>query len=412
MSPTAMEGGQASADGTAPGRLKVLFFLPSIDHYRVFESLLVALLTAGHQVLLALDGDKGRTPADQAHPLDALREQHQGFAYRELGPRKGLWLIPAAALRRRLDYLRYLDSEDAGRTEYPGPPPSWGMKALLFLPPFRGAWGRRLLAGLFRRLEAAMPISPSVRSFVSEEAPNVVVVSPLVEFGSAQGDYVRAAEAAGIPSVVIIDGEIDLAAKGGIRDVATVTIVGAEAQADASVHLHHLPRERIEVVGAESFNGRHAAGVPGTLDAIERAAAARVDRRREGRILRPILWLLTPLLAILLPIMRPIATAKAVRRLPARMRKRSKARQRERDKAAGRDKLEQSRPDHKAETAAAKQERRAQAEAARKKKLARAQAKDQAGPKAEGDGKAPPRQSGASDEATGTEPSERETARG
>ena len=90
MSPTPMEGGPASADGTVPGRLKLLFFLPSIDHYRVFESLVVALLTAGHQVLLALDGDKGRAPADQAHPLDALREQHQGFACRELGPRKGL----------------------------------------------------------------------------------------------------------------------------------------------------------------------------------------------------------------------------------------------------------------------------------------------------------------------------------
>ena len=411
MSPTAMEGGQAGADGTVPGRLKLLLFLPSIEYYRILESLLVALLTAGHQVLLALDGDKGRAPADQAHPLDALREQHQGFAYRTLGPRKGLWLIPAAALRRRLDYLRYLDSEDPGRTEYPGPPPSWGIKALLFLPPFRWAWGRRLLAGLFRRLEAAMPISPSVRSFVSEEAPNVVVVSPLVEFGSAQGDYIRTAEAAGIPSAVVIDGEIDLAAKGGIRDLATVTIFGKKAQADAAVQLHHLPRERLEVVGAESSNGRHAAGVPGALDAIERAAAAQVDRRREGRILRPILWLLTPLLAILLPIMRPIQTAKAVRRLPARMSKRSKARQRERDEAAGRGKLNRA-AETKEQKRAAKQERRAQAEAARKQKLARAQAKDRAGPEAGGGGEAPPKQAPASDEATDSEPSERQTTRG
>ena len=44
-----------------------------------------------------------------------------------------------------------------------------------------------------------MPIPRSVRSFVDDQAPDVVVVSPLAEFGSEQCDYLRAAQAARNP---------------------------------------------------------------------------------------------------------------------------------------------------------------------------------------------------------------------
>jgi hypothetical protein len=368
VSSTAIQESRVGAGEGAPTGLKTLVFLSNTDYFRLLEGFLWTMLAAGHQVLVALEHNGGGAGGTQ--PLDALREKYPGFDYRQLAPRKDLWLIPASAIRRRLDYLRHLDSEHAELAPDRAPQPTWGTRVLLFLPPFRWAWGRRLLVRFLTRLEAAMPIPGSVRSFIKEQAPRVVVVSPLAESGSAQGDYIRAAEAAGIPSVVVMGGEDDLTSKGGIRDVPTLMLVHDDGQADQAVRLHGLPQERLVVVGAESSDGRDAPEASNSVEAVERAATTEVVRRPEGRILRPVLWLLTPLLAILLPLVRPVATAravsKAVRRLPARMRKAAKTRRRKRAEK------------RKAAAAAAKEQKAAQAAAKREQKAARARAKGQA----------------------------------
>jgi hypothetical protein len=219
-----------------------------------------------------------------------------------------------------------------------------------------------------------MPIPRTARAFISDQAPAVVLVSPLVEFGSAQSDYIRAAELAGVPSVLLVASGDDLTSKGAIRDVPTVTVTSDETQVDEAVRLHGLPHERVVAVGTESFNGLHAPAAPGAVEAIERAAAADVVTRRQGRLLRPLLLLLTPLLAIVLPLLRPRATVRTVirtsRRLGPRVRKQTKSLTR----AVNRRRAQR----RKAGAEAAKQEKRAQAEAARTQKLARAEEKDQA----------------------------------
>jgi hypothetical protein len=193
----------------------------------------------------------------------------------------------------------------------------------------------------------------------------------------------------------------DLRTKGGIRDVPTLTVVRNELQVDEAVRLHGLPSDGIVAVGGESRNGFDASAAPGTVEAIERAAPAEVVPRREGRLLRPILWLLTPLVAVLVPIFRPRATAravaKAVRRLGTRIRKwrRSGAHKRaEQRKAAAHEAKEQ----RKAETLAVraekkaradeKEQRKAHAEEARQRKQERAQARQRRAESATADGEA------------------------
>jgi hypothetical protein len=347
-----------SAGQSQPRRLKALVFLPSIAYYRLFESLLGAMLAAGHQVIVALDHDRRGVPRDEAHLLAEPLP-------RQTGP----WRIAASAIRRSLDYLRYLEPEYADaeplREQARAHAPR-AIRALLYLPPFRWDFGRRPLAWLLRRVEAGIPRPGGVKSFISGQAPDVVLVSPLVEFGSVQADYVRAAQAAGIPSVLVVASEDDLT-QGVIRDVPTMTVTWSETGVNEMVRFHGFPRERTVVVGAERSNGRQTVAAPGTLEAIERAARTEVVTRREGRLLRPLLWLLTPLLALVLVLLRPRASGraaiKAVRRLTARIRKRRKNLTRKRAERS------------KAGVLAAKEEKLARAEAARQEKLARAQAK-------------------------------------
>ena len=170
MPSTVMDESGVSAGESRPGRLKALVFLPSIAYYRMFESLLGAMLAAGHQVLIALDDDRRGLSAERAQLLT------------EAPPRRnGPWRIAASAIRRSLDYLRYLEPEYAdaeplrerARNHAPR-----AIRALLFLPPFRWDFGRRSLAWLLRRIEAGIPRPRGVKSFISSQAPDVVVVSP------------------------------------------------------------------------------------------------------------------------------------------------------------------------------------------------------------------------------------------
>lgn len=361
MSSTAIEASGKSAKGAAPARLKLLFFLHSIHYNRVFESLLRAMLARGHEVLVALDHQKGRL--GQTHLFGELSEQYPAFGYEEVPARNDLWLIPATAIRRRLDYLRSLEPEHTDASPF-GDRPPLALRALLFLPPFRWQFGRRLIALVLRRLEAGMPIPRSVRSFIEDQAPDVVLVSPLVEFGSAQGDYVRTAERAQIPTVLVVASGDDLTSKSAIRDVPTLTVAWNETQVDEAVRLHGVPPERIVAIDFVPRGGLEAPAAPGAVEAIERAAPTEVAARREGRFLRPLLWLLTPLLAIVLPLLRPRATGRAVVKAGRRLTKRISKRGRELRRGMSRRKAR--RATHRA------QRRDARARASREKKKLKA----------------------------------------
>ena len=353
---------------SSTGRLKALVFLPGIAYYRTFEGLLGALRSGGHEVAVALDRERREVPPDEAHLLAE-----------PLPRRSGPWRIAASAIRRSLDYLRYLEPEYAGaeplRDDARNQAPR-AFRLLVVLPPFRWGFGRRSLAWLLRRIEAGIPIPRDVRSFISSREPDVVLVSPLVEFGSAQADYVRAAQAARIPSVLVVASDGDLAGKGAIRQVPTLTVTASEADVSEAVRRHGLPPDRIVAVGAERSNSHQAPAVRGTVEAIERAARMEMVARRPGQLLRPLFWLLTPVLAILVVVFRPRATVRAVGKAARRLRKRGRARRKT---------ISHRRSDTpKARARAAKEEKLARAEAVREQKLARARLKGQNGDRAEG----------------------------
>jgi hypothetical protein len=398
LSYTAIESGEEQTQKLEWVPLHAVFFLQSPALCRALTGLFVAMMAAGHRVLVALDPTPSGLPDDDVAFLNALCEQHPKFSYRVVHSQLSLWRIPANATRRSLDYIRYLSRDcaktDPRREEARRCAPR-AMRALFVLPPFRWTFGRRFVAWVLGRLEAGMPIPRGVRGFVVEQAPDLVLVSPLVELGSNQGDYLRAAAEAGIPSIFIVGGDDDLSAKGAIRDIPTLTVTWSERQADEAVRLQGLPDDRVVVV--EAADAGNAPAPPETLALVERTAPEETVRRSRGRILRPFLLLLTPLLAVVLPIFRPRRTARTavriIRQMPGRRRRRRAARARRRDRerkarvdadrrarAQARDQkrasVDASRAE-KAQRAAAKEQGRAQTEGIKHDKLARARQKEE-----------------------------------
>ena len=52
---------------------------------------------------------------------------------------------------------------------------------------------------MFALAERQLPVDPVYEAFLGTQAPDVLLISPLVHFGSAQADFVTAARARRIP---------------------------------------------------------------------------------------------------------------------------------------------------------------------------------------------------------------------
>jgi hypothetical protein len=336
VSAAAIDGRDRPGERPLPERLRTVFFLRSSEGGPVFGGLLREMLSDGHEVVLALEPHrKGRRTA-MFDVFEDLSEHYPRFAHRQIQPRRDPWRIPAGAIQRSLDYLGVLEAQDPdaelqNRAREHSPRL---LRGLLKLPPFRWRSGRRVLGWLLRRLETGIPLPRDVRSLIKDQAADVVIVSALAELDSPRGEFIRTAEAARVPSVLVATSWGDVPSERALRDLPTAALVSAGEQTTQAPQLQGLPSERIETVGAQRLNGSTGLVPTETVEEIQRVASAQVTTRREGRLLRPILWLLTPLLVILLPLLRPRATFRDVTRFFRGLRKRGTQRRRARAKAA------------------------------------------------------------------------------
>ncbi len=260
--------------------LTILFFLRSIHFDRVFEPFLRALLERGHVLQVVLSTEKRGLPETKTRLFDELRTRYD-FAYERLPRRDEPWLRTAVALRHALDYLRYLEPEFAHADplrERARQRASRPIRMLLAVPLLRGPTGRRALRSVLRRLEAAIPVPRAIKDLIRNRRPDVVIVSPLVGMGSTESEYVRAAQALGVPTVLAVASWDNLTNKGVLRDVPTTTIVWNQAQVEEAVRLHDLPREQVVAVGAHSFDHWFGRSPSTTREEFARARGLDPDR--------------------------------------------------------------------------------------------------------------------------------------
>jgi hypothetical protein len=235
-------------------RLRILFVLRALNHDRVFEHAVRALLQRGHEVKVVLEQEKRGAPTGTGAAFARLGEEFAGFSYEQLpAAEPGEPERRARELRLAIDWLRYLsgDYRDAPalreRARRAAPRDLVGLLDSVPLPP---ALSRRALAAV----EARLPVPEAPRRLLLEHRPDVVLISPLVELGSAQVDIVRAASDLRIPSVLLVASWDNLTNKGIVKEPPTATIVWNPAQVEEAVRLHGIPRERVEAVGAHAFD--------------------------------------------------------------------------------------------------------------------------------------------------------------
>ncbi len=242
--------------------MKVLLSLRHSGLVRNFEDVLCLLAERGHDVRVV--SDHHGTAGDH----DLMRElaaKHPSLAFgpgpchKLAAPRSEpfVWSALAHRTRAALDYLHYLqpayDQAPGLRGRLEKRTPASVVRATR-LPLVRSTNGIRVLRAVLRTVERAIPWNREVVPFLARHQPQVVLVSPLIWFGSPQVDYVRGARALGMRTALCVGSWDNLTTKGSIYELPDLVTVWNETQENEVVMLHGAPAARVVVTGAHVYD--------------------------------------------------------------------------------------------------------------------------------------------------------------
>ena len=231
--------------------MNILFLVHNLGKTRHFENVIVELARRGHWVTLAAARKRKK-------PLKATGSFH---AEKRIDAvpcpvhRLDEWERYARPLRQARDYLRFLDPEYgsaaklfARAAQYA--PPGWS--GFLERAPVRRRW--KLIRRGLEVAETLMPTDRYFESFIRSEEPDLMLVTPLVDFGSYQTDYVKAAHRLGIPVAFLPFSWDNLTNRGLVRVAPDRAIVWNERQKAELVRFHGVPESSIVITGAPRFD--------------------------------------------------------------------------------------------------------------------------------------------------------------
>ena len=236
--------------------MKILFSMRHSGALRNFASTIRSLAESGHEIhLVFMMADK----RGDGRLLRELTEAHPGITSAQ-GPdpkARRFWTGLQRAVRTGGDYIRYWTDDyataNALRDRAAARVPA-SLRSALDRRIVRTRTGLALTTRAFRALERAMPVDRRVLETVAASEPDVVLVTPLVDLGSDQVEYVKAARALGIPCGLAVHSWDNLTNKGVLRLLPDRIFVWNDAQKQEAVVMHGAPPASVVVTGAPVYD--------------------------------------------------------------------------------------------------------------------------------------------------------------
>ncbi len=260
--------------------VKILFATSHFGFLRNFEFAIRALASRGHRFRLVADrGDSlggSRTVETLCADFPSLISVAQAPKIKD-----SRWQPLGSALRLSLDYWRYLHPRYAASPKLTARAASQapGVAAVLArVSALGGRPGLEALGHVARGVERTLPIAPEVLRFLDAERPDLVLVTPLLYFGSQQGEYVRGARRLGVRSVLCVGSWDHLTTKGLIHAVPDRVVVWNGAQREELRTIHGIDSERVAITGAPAYDHWFAAAPSVTHDVFCEKAQLRPER--------------------------------------------------------------------------------------------------------------------------------------
>ncbi|MEQ1574641.1 MAG: hypothetical protein ABL993_10385 [Vicinamibacterales bacterium] len=233
--------------------MKLLFYVRHYAYLRLFESALTELAERGHHVHLAADREEAIGGQGM---VERLAARYPGIT---MGPTPGrapgAWDDFAHRLRLGIDHLRYLepryDSTPHLAARARARAPRVAVKAAEIL---RRPWQRRLLASVLLGFERGLPPARDIEAHIRRQAPDLVLITPLIALGSPQMDHLAAAKRLGVKTVLPVGSWDHLSSKALIRSTPDLVLVWNEIQKREATEMHGVEADRVVVTGAQVFD--------------------------------------------------------------------------------------------------------------------------------------------------------------
>ncbi len=236
--------------------MRILFSMRHPGALRNFASTLQALAERNHRVHLVFgqqdkEGD-GTLLWQLTHDFPAIT---CGQLERKTPWR--FWLGLGRVARCTVDYVRYLTPEYEGINSLKERARGKVLRPIRWfvdLPLFRVRAANRLLVKALLIVERAIPVDRVIFDLVAHERPDVLLVTPLVDIGTDQVDFVKAARRVGIRCALPVLSWDNLTNKGLIRVQPDNVFVWNEAQKAEAVRMHGTNPDDVVVTGAMVYD--------------------------------------------------------------------------------------------------------------------------------------------------------------
>jgi hypothetical protein len=255
--------------------VRILFLVHNLGKTRHFEGVIRGLTARGHTVVLGA--------ARKRKPLKPTKTLHDDPRVEVIAApvkRVDRWQQIATPLRRARDYLRFFEPQYARAGKLAAraadyAPDGWSA-AMERRPWLRRNW--RLAQRALALAERAMPPDRYFELFLKAERADLLLVTPLVDFGSYQTDYVKAAHRIGLPVAYLPFSWDNLTNRGLIRVPPDRVLVWNDIQKREAVEMHGVPADRVVVCGAPRFDEFFAMGPSTPRDVFARLAGLPDER--------------------------------------------------------------------------------------------------------------------------------------
>jgi hypothetical protein len=234
--------------------VNVLFVMASPEYLRFYDSTIEELAARGHRVTLAVNNQREKKPVG----LEGLHAYAGRVVVAGVVPEhEGTWGAIGFGIRAIQDFVRYLHPRFAAapvlRARIKRKVLPVAFRWIDAVPSLPVSIVRRAI-GALAACERAVPVSHAIAAFLREQAPDVLLVSPMVDAASDQVEWVKAAQALGIRTAVCVASWDNLTNKGHLRVLPDLVIVWNEAQKQEAVEYHAVPPARVAVTGAQLFD--------------------------------------------------------------------------------------------------------------------------------------------------------------
>jgi hypothetical protein len=265
---------------------RILFVMLHPGFVRYYDDALQAIAAAGHEIHVAFEVSRTKLGEDvTAQRLASISDRitcgpaptraegvrtflarsdraaiRSGDAvrrWRDPETRAAAWESFGTTVRLALDYVRYFEPAFAhatalrARAEKRLPrvyPPLIRAVARM------GSTARAGLSRMLHGLESLVLPNTAIDDFIRAHRPDLLLVTPLIELGSQQVDYVKSARRLGVRSALCVASWDNLTSKGLIRVIPDHVVVWNESQKAEAVTLHGVRPEQAIVTGGQLFD--------------------------------------------------------------------------------------------------------------------------------------------------------------